>query len=302
MVKRKSALRPSASDRVFNAFSYIFFSIIVLITVYPLYWILIASVSNPNDVLLGRVIFAPVGMSFDAYKTIFQYDRIWLGYKNSIYYTVLGTLISVALTLPAGYVASRKDFVGHRFFLVMITITMFFGGGLIPTYLVVRGLKMDNTIWAIVIPGAASAYNIIVAKTFFQSSVPREVLESAMMDNCSNLRFFFKIALPISLPLVAVITVFTAVGHWNSYMSALIYLRDDTKYPLQMILREILILQDTDRIMTSVRFMESLEEKRRLAEMIKYGVIVVASVPMLVLYPFLQRYFVKGVMVGSLKG
>lgn len=290
------------SDTVFNIFNTAFFSLILIAVIYPLYWVCIASVSNPNDVLLGRVIFFPRGFTLAGYKAIFQYSRIWMGYKNSLIYVVLGTSISLCLTLPAGYIVSRTDFVGRRFFIIMITVTMFFGGGLIPTYLVVKSLKMENTLWAIVVPGACGAYNILVAKSFFQANVPREVLESAMMDNCPNWLFFFKIALPISMPLVAVITVFTAVGHWNSYMSALIYLRDDSKYPLQMILREILVQQDTSKMLADINYMEKAEEKRKISELIKYGVIIVSSLPVLILYPFMQQYFVKGVMVGSLKG
>ena len=300
MVKKKQFIMNS--DTVFNGFIYLFFTLILISIIYPLYWVVIASISEPNEVLMGRILFTPRGMTFAGYDAIFNYSRIWNGFKNSILYTALGTIISLAFILPSGYVCSRPDFVGRKFFLIMITITMFFGGGLIPTYMVIKKLGMDNTIWAIVVPGACGAYNILVAKSFFTTNVSREILESAQMDNCSNIRFFFQIALPISLPLIAVITVFTAVGHWNSYFSALIYLRDDNKYPLQMILREILILQDTDSVITDLRFMENQEEKRKLGELIKYGVIIVSSVPMLVLYPFLQRFFVKGIMVGSLKG
>ena len=291
-----------SSDKVFDLFNYAFFAFLLLIVVYPLYWVVIASISNPGDIMLGNVTFLPIDINFDGYRIIFIYNRIWMGYRNSIIYTVLGTAISLALTLPAGYVASRKDFVGRRLFLIMITITMFFNGGLIPTYLVVRGLGMDNTIWAIVVPTACSAFNVIISKTFFQSTIPVELLESAAMDSCSNMRFFFKIALPLSLSLVAVIAIFTAVGHWNSYFSALIYLRNDNLYPLQLILREILIQQDTSHMLTDIRHMERQQERMWLAELIKYGVIIVASLPMLILYPFLQRYFVKGVMIGSIKG
>ena len=301
MVKRKHAFRFSV-DVVFDCFNYAFFSLIVLAVLYPLYWVCIASISDPNEVLLGRVVLWPKGLTFDGYKAIFQYPRIWMVYRNSLLYAVVGTFISLALILPAGYVTSRPDFIGRKAFLVMITITMFFSGGLIPTYFVIQNLGMENTMWALVIPGACSAYNVMVAKAFFTSNVPREVLESAMMDNCPNWLFFFRIALPISLPLVAVITVFTAVGHWNSYFSALIYLRDDTKYPLQMILREILVQQDTSRMLADIQYMEKAEDRRRLSELIKYGVIIVSSLPVLILYPFLQKYFVKGVMVGSLKG
>ena len=290
------------SDTVFDIFNYIFFTLLLVVTVYPLYWVVIASFSNPEDITLGKVIFLPTRLNLKGYELILQYSRLWMGYRNSLLYAGLGTLISLALILPAGYVASRKDFVGHRFFLIMITITMFFGGGLIPTYLVVKNLGMDNTIWAIVVPGACGAWNILIAKSFFQSNIPLELRESASMDNCSNIRFFFKIALPVSLPLVAVITVFTAVGHWNSYFSALIYLHDDKLYPLQMILREILIQQDTTRMLVDIKYMENLEERRRMGELLKYGVIIFASLPVLILYPFLQRYFVKGVMIGSIKG
>ncbi len=301
MVKKRTLFRFN-SDTLFDLINYLFWTLIVFAVIYPLYWVVIASVSDPNEVLMGRVLLWPIGFSMDGYEAIFNYSRIWLGYKNSLIYAALGTITSLALILPAGYVISRRDFVGRGAFMIMITITMFFGGGLIPTYLVIKGLGMDNSMWAIIIPSACGAYNILVAKSFFTANIPHEMLEAAQMDNCSNVRFFFKIALPISMPLVAVITVFTAVGHWNSYFSALIYLRDDTKYPLQMILREILVQQDTSKMLADIQYMEKAEDRRRLAELIKYGVIIVSSLPVLILYPFMQKYFVKGVMVGSIKG
>lgn len=301
MVSTKKTRRVDC-DKLFDLLNYVTFTLIVLSIIYPLYWVCIASISDPNEVILGRVILLPHGATLAGYRAILKYNRLWLGFRNTLFYTVFGTLFGLMLTLSSGYVASRKDFVGRKLFLVMITITMFFGGGLIPTYLLIKRLGMVNTPWAMIIPGCCTAYNILVTKSFFSGNLPDEILESAMIDGSSNIRFFFQIALPISLPLIAVITIFTAVGYWNSYTSALIYLRDDSLYPLQMILREILVQEDANRMLTDISFMEKQEERRKLAELIKYGTIIISTLPLLIAYPFLQRFFVKGIMVGSIKG
>ncbi len=295
-------INQNMEDRIFDIFNYLFFTLILLIVIYPLYWIIIASVSNPSFVNSGNVVFIPKGLNFAGYERLFNYDRIWLGYKNSLIYALSGTAVNLTLILPAGYALSRKDLVGRSFFIILIIITMFFGGGLIPTYMLVKNLGMENTIWAMIIPNAASAFNIIISRTFFQSNIPDELLESARIDNCRNFRFFVSIALPLSVPLIAVITIFSAVGHWNSYFQALIYIRNADLYPLQLILREILILEDVSIALTDPTASRNLEERRIIAEQIKYGVIIIASLPVLILYPFLQKYFVKGVMIGSLKG
>ncbi len=289
-------------DNLFDILNYCLFSFILFIMIYPLYWVVIASISDPSLVTIGRIWMYPQGINFMGFKTIFNYKQIWLGYTNSIIYMILGTSINVIITLAAGYALSRRDLVGRNFFMGMIVVTMFFSGGLIPTYLVVKGIGIENTMWAMVLPNAVNAFLLILARTFFTATIPKELLESAMMDGCRNFRFFRSIALPLSMPIIAVMTIFSAVGHWNSYLPSLLYLRDQEMYPLQLVLRNILILEASDASIIDPLGNRNLDEKRKIAEQIKYGVILVSTLPVLVLYPFLQRFFIKGVMVGSIKG
>ena len=288
------------ADQAFDVFSYTLLSLLLLVVLYPLYFVVISSISNPDLVNLGKVTLYPRGVTLEGYRRIFSDATLWLGFRNSFLYTVLGTCLNVVLTLTAGYALSRTDLAGRNVFMFLIVFTMFFGGGLIPTYLLVKGLGLVNTIWAMILPNAVSAYNIIITRTFFQGSVPGELLEAAKMDGSSNTRFFLQIVLPISLPIVAVMVLFSAVGHWNSYFQALIYLKDDELQPLQIILRKILISGEAAENM--VDGLVNQAEIVKMAETMKYGVIIVSSLPVLVLYPFLQKYFLKGVMIGSLKG
>lgn len=288
------------ADQAFDVFSYTLLSLLLLVVLYPLYFVVISSISNPDLVNLGKVTLYPRGVTLEGYRRIFSDATLWLGFRNSLLYTVLGTCLNVVLTLTAGYALSRNDLAGRNVFMFLIVFTMFFGGGLIPTYLLIKGLGLVNTIWAMILPNAVSAYNIIITRTFFQGSVPGELLEAAKMDGSSNTRFFLQIVLPISLPIVAVMVLFSAVGHWNSYFQALIYLKDDELQPLQIILRKILISGEAAENM--VDGLVNQAEIVKMAETMKYGVIIVSSLPVLVLYPFLQKYFLKGVMIGSLKG
>ncbi|CAG7648256.1 L-arabinose transport system permease protein AraQ [Paenibacillus solanacearum] len=288
------------ADQAFDIFSYTLLSLLLLVVLYPLYFVVISSISNPDLVNLGKVTLYPRGVTLEGYRRIFSDATLWLGFRNSLLYTVLGTCLNVVLTLTAGYALSRNDLAGRNVFMFLIVFTMFFGGGLIPTYLLIKGLGLVNTIWAMILPNAVSAYNIIITRTFFQGSVPGELLEAAKMDGSSNTRFFLQIVLPISLPIVAVMVLFSAVGHWNSYFQALIYLKDDELQPLQIILRKILISGEAAENM--VDGLVNQAEIVKMAETMKYGVIIVSSLPVLVLYPFLQKYFLKGVMIGSLKG
>lgn len=293
-------LKQSRADRWFDILNYSLLTLIMLIVMYPLYLIIISSISNPNSVNGGLVWIIPDGFTMEGYKRIFTDQRIWTGYRNSLFYATLGTAINVTLTLGAGYALSRTDLVGRKIFMFLIVFTMFFGGGLIPTYLLVKELGMANTIWSQVIPNAVGAFNIIITRTFFQSTIPKELQDAAEIDGCSDAKFFFKIVLPLSMPIVAVMVLFSVVGHWNSYFQALIYLRNESLFPLQIVLREILIVNQTqDNMMITAK---DDAEMLRIVDVMKYGVIIVASLPVLILYPFLQRYFVKGVMIGSLKG
>lgn len=295
-----SSIKRTKEDKIFDAINITLLSFLLLAVLYPLYFIIIASISNPDRIFAGDVWLFPKEITFEGYIRIFQDGKIWTGYKNTIIYTVLGTALNILLTLTAAYALSRKDFYGRTFFMVMFVFTMFFSGGLIPTYLVVRDLGMVNTMWALIIPKAVAVWNIIVARTFFQSTVPDEMLEAAKMDGCSNTKFFLKIVLPLSKPVIAVMVLFYAVGHWNSYFDALIYLNDESLYPLQMILRNILIQNEAASSM--VGNIDSFAAQQRIAELIKYGVIIVGSLPLLIVYPFIQKYFVHGVMIGGIKG
>ncbi|GIP29338.1 sugar ABC transporter permease [Paenibacillus sp. J23TS9] len=292
--------RKSGFDRVFDIANYTLMSLILLAIIYPLYIVVISSFSDPDSVNTGSVWLFPKGITFEGYHRIFMEGNIWNGYKNTLIYTFLGTLLSVVLTLPGAYALSRSELMGRNFFMLMIVFTMFFGGGLIPTYLLVKNLGMTNTIWSQIVPGALTAYNMIITRTFFQSSIPKELQESAEIDGSSITRFFLKIVLPLSMPIVAVMVLFNAVAHWNAYFQGLIYLRDERLYPLQLVLREILIVNEAPAESTLGASDDG--SMLRIAEIMKYGTIIVSSLPVLVLYPFLQRYFVKGVMIGSIKG
>lgn len=304
-MKTTSLIKDTRADKIFLIFVYVFLVISLLIVLYPLIYIISASISNPHLVNSGEMWLLPKGITFEGYRTLLGNSSIWRGYLNTIYYTVLGTSINLLVTLPCAYALSREDFYGRRAFTNFMLVTMFLSGGLIPSYLLIRSLGMLNTVWALVIPGAVSVYNVVVTRTFFQSTIPREMEEAAIVDGCSDFRLFMQIVLPLSTPIIAVMALFYGVGHWNSFFSALIYLSDRSMYPLQMILREILILQDmssnTVNNVTS-EMANMLYSKQQLAQVIKYGVMIVSSLPVIIVYPFLQKYFVKGMMVGSIKG
>ena len=304
-MKTTSFIKDSRADRFFLLFVYFFLALALLIVLYPLIYIVSASISNPHLVNSGEMWLFPKGVTFEGYRTLLGNNSIWRGYLNTIYYTVLGTSINLLVTLPCAYALSRDDFYGRRAFTNFMLVTMFLSGGLIPSYLLIRSLGMLNTVWALVIPGAVSVYNVVVTRTFFQTTIPREMEEAAIVDGCSDFRLFMQIVLPLSTPIIAVMALFYGVGHWNSFFSALIYLSDKSMYPLQMVLREILILQDmsSNTVSNVTSEMASmLYSKQQLAEVIKYGVMFVSSLPVIIVYPFLQKYFVKGMMVGSIKG
>ena len=275
-------------------------TILFVIVAYPLILIISYSVSSSSAVVTGRVKLLPVEPTLLGYQTVFRTKSVWTGYLNSFYYAVLGTSINLVMTCLAAYPLSRKDLRGRNLIMGLFTFTMFFSGGLIPGFLLVSDLGMMNTVWAMVLPGAISVYNMILARTYFQSSIPVELLEASQIDGCNNTRFILKVVIPLSKPILAVLCLYYAVGHWNSYLNALLYLNDARRYPLQIVLRDILML-------TQVDFSESLDtefllKQQEIATLMKYSLIIVASLPVLIAYPFVQKYFVKGVMIGSLKG
>jgi putative aldouronate transport system permease protein len=264
-----------------------------------MYFVLIASFSDPVFVNSGQVFLIPKGITLQGYEKIFEYQKIWTGYRNTIIYTVVGTSINVIMTILAAYPLSRPDFAGRKPLMFVFVLTNFFSGGLIPTFLLIKNLNILNTLWVMVLPPALSVYNMIIARTFFMHTIPGELLDAASLDGCGNTRFLTSVVLPLSMPIIAVLALYYAVYHWNSYFNAMIYLSDDKRYSLQLILREILIeLNIQDTMMDTMDFYE----RQKTADLVRYVSIVVAIIPMMILYPFLQRYFVKGVMIGSLKG
>jgi putative aldouronate transport system permease protein len=292
--------RVSRSDRIFDIVVKGFFLLFLLVILYPLYFIVIASFSNPKGVINGNVLFWVKDLYLRGYSRIFSDQRIGIGYFNTIRYTALATALNVSLTMLMAYPLSRKDFALRKLLMFLVTFTMFFGGGLIPTYLLVRDLGLLGKWPVMIVMGAVSAWNVIIARTFFQSSIPGELIDSAKVDGCGDFLFFFRILLPLSGALISLLVIYYGVGHWNSYFTAMIYLRDAKLHPLQLILREILVSATMDNAL--VYEVENADEQIFLYESIKYCMIVISTLPMMIVYPFMQKYFEKGVMIGSLKG
>ena len=300
MKKNLNAIRLSSGDRIFNIINLTLLSIIMVIVLYPLIYILSASFSNSNAVMAGGVWLFPVEPTLAGYEAVFKNPQIPRSFVNTIYLTVAGTMVNIAFTIMLAYPLSRKTLFGRGVITGFITFTMLFSGGLIPSFLLIKGMGLYNTYWALILPGAVSVYNVIVARTFFQSNIPDDLYEAASLDGCSDIYFMWKIVLPLSAPIIAVLTMFYAVGHWNSYFNAMIYLQDSKKFTLQVVLRNILIANQIDNEM--MKDIDAMQKQEGLAQLLKYSLIVVASVPMLVLYPFIQKHFVKGIMIGALKG
>lgn len=302
MVRTRSVLKLKdfTNDRVFDvAVNLVVFGILLAV-MYPLYFVVIASVSDPDAVNSGRVLLFPVKIGFQGYRHILGDNRIWLGYRNTILYAVIGTLVGLVTTLPGAYALSRTDLRGGSIIMKLMIFTMFFQGGIIPTYMIVKSIGLINTPIVLMLIGSFSVFNLIIARTFFKENVPQELLEAAILDGCSTYRFFFSIVLPISQAIIGVIALFYAVAHWNSFFPGLLYVHDRKYHPLQLVLRDLLL--GSQALESGSGDMDDIRELQRIAESIKYGVIIVSSLPILAAYPFLQRYFVKGVMIGSIKG
>ena len=296
----KSKINETRQDKIFNAINMIILWIVLILVAYPLIYVLSASFSNPQAVSSGKVWLWPVDFTLRGYEVVFQHPDIMRGFLNAIYITVLGTVVQVIITIMAAYPLSRKTLYGKGIITLFFTFTMFFGGGLIPTFILINNLGLYNTYWALILPGAVGVYNVIVARTFFQTTIPEDLFEAGQLDGCSDFRFLMSVVLPLSKPIIAVLVMFYAVGHWNSYFGPMIYLADKQLYPLQIVLRNILVQNQFDSQM--MMDVASMEQQKGLAELIKYSVIVISSLPMLILYPFIQKHFVKGVMIGAIKG
>uniref|UniRef100_UPI003F655B2B carbohydrate ABC transporter permease n=1 Tax=Metabacillus halosaccharovorans TaxID=930124 RepID=UPI003F655B2B len=286
---------------IFDLCIYVICAIVFLIIAYPLYFVVIASVSDSTLVSTGKVLLFPKGFSLFGYQEIFQDSRIWIGYKNTMIYSLLGTFVNLLLTLPAAYVLSRKEFRARRLLMFFFVFTMFFNGGLIPTYLLMKDLQLIDTMWVFIIPFSVNVFNLIITRTFFETSIPNELFEAASIDGCNHFTFFLKVVLPLSKAVVSVIGLYYLVWHWNDFFTGLIYIRDYNLQPLQIVLRDILLSNQV--------FAEGAGSggasggyAQRYADQIKYGVIIISTLPILIVYPFIQKYFEKGVMIGSVKG
>ncbi len=291
-------------DRIFDLVNLSILSLVLLATAYPMYFVVIASISDPTYVAGGHVGLYPRGLNIEAYKYIFQDPRIMQGYRNSLVYAVGQTLVSLLITIPAAYALSRRDIMGRGLIMFYFVFTMYFTGGIIPFYVQVRRLGLINSGWSLVLPNAVNVFLLIVARTFFAATIPKELLESAQLDGCNNTRFFISIVLPLSRAIIAIVILFNVVQNWNAFFHALLFINTAKKYPLQLVLRRLLILNELLTASEGMEFMDPEDILRRqfIADLLRYGIIVVAIAPLMILYPFIQRHFVKGIMVGSIKG
>ncbi|MED1205970.1 carbohydrate ABC transporter permease [Heyndrickxia acidicola] len=287
------------TDKTILTMNAIIMTLIVLAILLPLIYVFMASFTDPNTLLNSGLTLNPAKLTLQGYIRIFKDGSILTGFRNSLFYSTAFSIISVAITLFAAYPLSRRDFVGRKVIMTLFIITMFFSGGLIPTYLLVKDLHMLDTIWAILIPGAVNVWNIILARAYFQG-IPTELREAALMDGTSEMQYFFKILLPLSKPIIAVLVLYQFVGQWNSYFDAMIYLKSDNLQPLQIVLRSILVQMQPRPGM--IQDAQNTEQLQQISEMVKYSSIVISSLPLIIIYPFFQKYFEKGVMVGSIKG
>ncbi len=297
--KREGGFLLTRGDRVVLSVNTLLLAALLILFAYPLLYVISCSLSATGYQVSGLNLI-PKRISLEGYKAVFQFKRIWTGYGNSIIYMLLGTTINLGMSICAAYPLSRKDLDGRGLLLGLMMFTMYFSGGMIPTYLQVRQLGLLDTIWAMVLPGAMSVYNTLVMRTYFMNQIPGDLFEAAQIDGCGHVRYLFAIVLPLSMPILAVVGMFYAVGHWNAYFDALLYLRSVAKYPLQLVVREILIVNQTAEILNFEPGELLLLEQR--ANLMQYSLIVIASFPMLCLYPFVQKYFVKGIMLGAVKG
>jgi len=299
-IRLSRTIRESPGDRLFLCAIYAFLAVVAVVVLYPLLYILSASFSSPQAVIEGRVWLFPVEPTLLGYKTVFEHHQVVTGYVNSAIYTLCGTVINVVLTIMLAYPLAKRNFYGRNVLMMLLVVTMLFEGGLIPYYLTVKGLGILDTRWAMLLPQALAVWQVIIARTFFQTTIPDELTEAAELDGCSNIGFMWRIVIPLSQPIIAVLVLMYAVFHWNSYFDALIFLRTADLFPLQIVLRNILILNSVDT--TAMKDASEMLARQGLKDLLKFSLIVVASAPVLMLYPFVQKHFVKGIMIGSIKG
>lgn len=300
--QKQTRIRETRTDRITLWIFYAVLLLIGIITLYPVIYVVSASFSDPTAVNDGRVVLWPVGFQIEGYQYIFENEWILTGYRNSLFYMVAGTLLDVAVTFFAAYALARKNLYGRAVLNWYMIIPMWFGGGLIPTFIVVNDLKLVNSWWVLVILGAFSTYNFIICRTFIMTSIPYELQEAAIIDGCTDFGILFKVVLPLSMPIIAILCLYYGLGHWNDYFTGLIYVNSRNKQPLQVFLREILIQNSEMEMGGDATELEAMMRRLRMSQIMRYGLIVVSSLPMLIIYPFVQKYFVQGVMIGALKG
>jgi multiple sugar transport system permease protein/putative aldouronate transport system permease protein len=296
----ETTIKETGDDRMFNIINYSILFIFTITILYPLIYVVSASFSSSTAVISGRVWLLPVEPTLEGYAAVFKHKLIMSSFLNSVFYTAVGTAVNVVFTLMAAYPLARKDFMPRNVVMALFVFTMMFSGGLIPSYLIVKQLGLIDTRWSLIIPGALAVWNMIITRTYFQQTIPDELLEAAQMDGCDDFTFLRKIVIPLSGPIIAVISLYYAVGHWNQYFSALLYLKQQDLYPLQLVLRDILVQNEVDSSM--ITDVADQEARAGLRELLKFSLIVVSTVPVLIIYPFIQKHFVKGMMIGSLKG
>lgn len=299
--KVKTDIKPTRGDRILDCFIIGMLVIIAVVAFYPLYLVLICSFSDPAFISSGDVWIVPRGLNFDAYKILLDTREVWVGYRNSLFYTIVGTAMQMIVTTAAGFAVSRKTLPGRRFLMFIFLFPMYFSGGLIPTYLVIKDAGMINTVWALIVPVMVGYYNLILARNYYENSIPEELFESASVDGASTIRYFVQFAIPLSVPVLAVMTLNFALGHWNKYFDAMIYISNDNIQTLQVFIKRI-TMQATSALDGGTANAEALVEQIRQKQLLKYAVVIVSTVPMILLYPFIQKYFVQGIMMGAVKG
>ena len=297
---KKNRIDLCLSDRIMRGIVYALMFLLILIILYPLIYVVSSSFSSGEAVSTGKVLLWPVEFSLQGYKAVFAYQQVWVGYRNTIFYTVAGTLLNLTLTIMAAYPLSRIIFQFRNFYMTLFLITMFFSGGIIPNYILMTKLHLTNTRWSLILSGSISVYNMIIMRTYFQNSIPNELLEAAKIDGITDIGYLLKVVLPLSKSILAVITLYYAVAYWNSYFNAMLYLRDESLYPLQLVLRSILNSGTVD--LSQITDVDIIKQMRGLSDLMKYSLIIISSAPIIIAYPFVQRFFEKGVMIGSVKG
>ena len=299
-VKRSNRIRTSVQDKTFDIVNVAIMVLLLCVYIWPIWFVIIASFSDPMEVQLGKVLFLPSRLSVQSYLELINRSSIWTGYRNSLIYLVSGTFLDMVFTICAAYPLSRKDFMLRRPVMVFLLITMYFSGGLIPMYMLVKALGLINTIWCILLSGVLSVYNILIMRSYFMNSIPSALQEAAVLDGANSYQYLIKVVLPLSKPVLAVIALYNAVGRWNDYYTALVYIHNEDMYPLQLVLREI--LDSVTAKSTDITNNLDMTDQVKLAQSLKYSSIIVATIPIMLIYPFVQKYFVKGVMIGAVKG